>query len=118
MKALRAFFLLAAVLCGPAAVAHAVVKTSVPAQGAKLAVAPREVVITFNEKLEKMFTSATVKNAAGATVATPKAVLDPANPAVLRLALPALGSGGYVVKWIAVGHDGHRRNGELAFSVN
>lgn len=117
MKALRSLVLVAAGLFSSAAMAHAVIKQSVPAQGAKLAVAPKEVVITFNEKVEKMFTSATLKTAAGATIATEKAAIDPVNPAVLRLALPALQSGAYVVKWTAVGHDGHRRTGDIGFTI-
>ncbi len=97
--------------------AHAVIKQSVPANGATLAVAPKEVTITFNEKVEKMFTSAVLKTAAGATIATDKATIDAANPAVVRLALPALPSGAYVVKWTAVGRDGHRRTGDIGFTV-
>lgn len=117
MKTLRALCLVAAAVFSSAAMAHAAIKQSVPAQGARLAVAPKEVVITFNEKVEKMFTSATLKTAAGATVATARATLDPADPAILRLPLPALQPGAYVVKWTAVGHDGHRRTGDLGFTI-
>jgi methionine-rich copper-binding protein CopC len=118
MNALRALCLALAALCSSAAVAHAVVKQSVPAHGAKLAVAPKEVAITFNEKVEKMFSTASLSDAAGATVATAKARIDPVNPAILRLPLPALQPGTYVVKWTAVGHDGHRRSGDIGFTVN
>ena len=99
------------------ALAHAVVKASVPAQGAVLAVAPKEVSITFNEKVEKLFSSVILKNAAGATVSTAKVRVDPANPAILRLAVPPLSAGAYVVHWSAVGHDGHRLAGDIRFSV-
>ncbi|MES2900343.1 MAG: copper homeostasis periplasmic binding protein CopC [Pseudomonadota bacterium] len=108
---------LLAFACAGQAMAHAVIKTSVPAQGAVLAAAPKEVTISFNEKVEAMFTSASVKNAAGATVSTHKAAIDPADPTMLRLPLPALSAGQYTVKWHAVGSDGHRRNGEIRFSV-
>jgi len=117
MKTLRALCLVAAAAFSSAAMAHAVIKQSVPAQGAKLAAAPKEVVITFNEKVEKMFTSATLATAAGAIITTAKATIDPANPAILRLPLPALKPGAYVVKWTAVGHDGHRRTGDIGFTV-
>lgn len=117
MKTLRTLCMVAAAAFSSAAMAHAVIKQSVPAQGAKLAVAPKEVVITFNEKVEKMFSSATLKTAGGATIATAKAAIDPANPAILRLPLPALQPGAYVVKWTAVGHDGHRRTGDLGFTI-
>lgn len=117
MKALRTLILLAAAACSSVAMAHAVVKQSVPAQGAKLAAAPKEVAITFNEKVEQMFTSATLKNGAGAAIATAKATVDAANPAILHLPLPALPAGAYVVTWTAVGHDGHRQSGHIGFSV-
>lgn len=103
--------------CGPQAMAHAVIKHASPAEGAVLAVAPQEASITFNEKVEAMFTSATLKNAAGATVSKTKAVIDPADAATVRLPLPALASGKYTIHWKTVGSDGHRRTGEIRFSV-
>jgi copper resistance protein C len=117
MNILRALCLVGAAAFSSTAMAHAVIKQSVPAQGATLAAAPKEVVITFNEKVEKMFTSATLNTAAGAAIATGKAAVDPANPAILRLPLPALQPGAYVVKWTAVGHDGHRRTGDIGFTI-
>ena len=117
MTRLAACLLALAALQSPPALAHAIVKQSVPANGAVLAAAPREVTITFNEKLEKMFSSATLHDAAGATVSTAKAALDTSNPAVLRLPVPALKPGQYVVKWTAVGHDGHRLGGKISFTV-
>lgn len=104
-------------LAGGAAFAHALVTASSPANGAVLAAAPAEVSITFNEKVEKLFSKATLNDARGSTVSTAKARVDQANPAVLRLALPALAPGKYVVKWTAVGVDGHRRAGDIAFSI-
>lgn len=107
----------AALVVALPALAHAVVKQSVPAKGAVLAAAPKEIVITFNEKVEKLFSTATLKTAAGETVPTDKASVDAANPAVLRLPVPVLTSGKYVVHWTAVGHDGHRLAGDIGFSV-
>ncbi len=115
----RGLALAAVLACGAAGqvLAHAIVKQSEPAPGAVLATSPREVKITFNEKVEAMFTSASLKNAAGTTVSREKARLDPADTTVLRLAVPVLVSGKYPVAWNAVGSDGHRRNGEIHFSV-
>ncbi len=99
------------------AMAHAVIKQSVPAQGAVLASSPKKVTIAFNEKVEPMFTSASVSTAAGVKVSQEKASIDPADPTVLQLPLPTLARGQYLVKWHAVGGDGHRRHGEIRFSV-
>lgn len=104
-------------LASTGAMAHALVTKSSPGQGAVLDAAPQEVTITFNEKVEKLFSTATLTNAAGATLSTAKAKVDAANPALLRLAVPALGPGQYVVKWTAVGSDGHRRSGDIGFSI-
>ena len=101
-----------------AAFAHAVVRQSSPAPGAALAASPKEVTITFNEKVEAMFTTAALKDAAGARVATAKARVDAADPATLHLPVPVLKPGKYVVSWTAVGRDGHRRTGDIRFSVN
>jgi len=104
-------------LAASAAMAHADIKQSVPAQGAVLKAPIQEVSITFNEKVEAMFTSATLSTDIGVAVQTGKAALDPANPTILRMAVPVLASGKYVIKWNAVGHDGHRRTGMIRFSV-
>ena len=109
--------LLLLILSSAGAMAHAIVTKSVPAQDAALAAAPTEVAITFNEKVEKLFSTAKLMNATGAPIATPKARIDPANPAQLRLAVPTLAAGKYVVKWTAVGSDGHRRTGDIRFTV-
>lgn len=97
--------------------AHAMLKLSVPAAGSTVAPGPKEVAITFNEKVEAAFSAVSVKDAAGKDVASGKASVDAANPAILRVALPSLASGAYLVKWAAVGHDGHRRTGEFRFTV-
>lgn len=117
VRFVSALLVAAAAVGSVPAMAHAVVKKSVPADGALLAAAPKEIAITFNEKVEKMFSTATLGDASGATVSTAKAALDPANPSVLKLAVPALQAGQYVVKWTAVGNDGHRRTGDIRFTV-
>ena len=106
-----------ALACGAPAMAHAVIKQSSPAEGAVLAASPKHITLTFNEKVEGMFTAATVSNAAGATVSKKKAMIDPADEATVRLPLPPLASGKYTVKWHAVGSDGHRRTGQIRFSI-
>jgi len=116
IKHLLGAVLLAA--CTSAALAHAVVRQSSPAQGAVLNASPKEISITFNEKVEKLFTSATLKDAAGVKVSVAKAKIDVADPSTLRLAVPVLKPGKYVVSWTAVGHDGHRLTGTIGFSVN
>lgn len=106
----------AAGVCAGAS-AHAMLKLPVPAAGSTVAHSPKEVAITFNEKVEAAFSAVSVKDASGKDVASGKASVDTVNPAILRVALPSLASGAYLVKWAAVGHDGHRRTGEFRFTV-
>jgi len=99
------------------AAAHASLKSSSPAAGATVEVAPKEVSLTFSEKLEEAFSAVTVKDAAGKDVATAKAKVDAADGTTLHLEVPALPSGAYSVQWVAVSHDGHRRTGDFKFTV-
>lgn len=121
MKTLQSMFmaaaLVAATLASPLAAAHASLKSSVPQAGAVLPAAPKEVTMTFNEKIEQAFSSATLSDGAGKAIATGKARVDETDPTILHLALPALASGDYTVSWAVAGQDGHRRKGSFTFSV-
>lgn len=121
MKALHNIILAsvvaAAALASPLAFAHAKLLATSPAANATLAVAPTEITLTFNEKIEQPFSSITLTDGAGKAVAAAKATVDAANPAMLRLTVPALAAGGYHVTWAVAGHDGHRRQGDFTFTV-
>ncbi len=97
--------------------AHAALESATPAKDAEIAVAPKEVVLHFNENLEAAFSSAKVVDSKGAAVSTEKASLDPANATILKIPVPALAPGKYTVQYSAVGHDGHRRKGDYSFTV-
>lgn len=107
----------AAVLASPLALAHATLKNASPAAGATVDAPPKEIALTFNEKIEQAFSSITVADGAGKEVAAGKARVDADNPAVVRLALPGLAAGTYTVSWAVAGHDGHRRKGDFKFTV-
>lgn len=100
-----------------AAFAHATLQSPVPAKDAEVTNAPKEVILHFNEKLEAAFSNIKIIDSAGQTVTTEKAVLDSADPATMRVAMPMLAPGKYTVQFTAVGHDGHRRKGDYSFTV-
>jgi methionine-rich copper-binding protein CopC len=116
MAATLAAFL-AGVLASPLALAHAALKSSQPAANAVLEQAPRDIQLTFNEKVEPAFSSIVLQDAGGKDVAAGKAQVDAGNPLLMKLELPALASGAYSVRWVAVGPDGHRRTGQFGFTV-
>ena len=97
--------------------AHAMLHSATPAKDAEVSPAPTEIVLRFNEKLEPAFSSAKLIDSAGKQVAGVKARLDASDPAVMKLALPALAAGKYKVEYVVVGHDGHRRPGSYFFIV-
>lgn len=121
MKALHTAFIAtvmaAATLASPFASAHATLKSSNPEAGATLAAAPKEITLTFNEKIEEAFSTITLSDSQGKEIAAEKAKVDAADPAIVHLAAPALSSGSYTVKWAVAGHDGHRRKGDFKFTV-
>lgn len=121
MKALHTAFIAtvmaAATLASPFASAHATLKSSNPEAGATLAAAPKEITLTFNEKIEEAFSTITLSNSQGKEIAAEKAKVDAADPAIVHLAAPALSSGSYTVTWAVAGHDGHRRKGDFKFTV-
>jgi methionine-rich copper-binding protein CopC len=107
----------AAALTAPLAQAHAILKSSNPAAGVTVDAAPKEIALTFNEKVEQAFSNITLADGAGKEVVTGKAKVDEANPAILRLVVPSLPAGTYTVTWAVAGHDGHRRKGDFKFTV-
>jgi methionine-rich copper-binding protein CopC len=121
MKALRimiiATAMAAATAASPFASAHASLKSSNPEAGSTLTAAPKEIALTFNEKVEEAFSAITLADGEGKAITADKAKVDAANPAILRLESPTLAAGSYTVTWAVAGHDGHRRKGDFKFTV-
>jgi methionine-rich copper-binding protein CopC len=122
MKASRKYVLsmLFATIAGAAHVAawaHPTLQGSTPAKDAELTRTPKEVTLQFNEKLEAAFSNIKVLDEAGKTVSTDKATLAAADPSVMKVAVPPLAPGKYIVQFTAVGQDGHRRKGDYSFAV-
>lgn len=121
MKALHTIILATATataaLASPFAAAHASLKSSIPAAGATVATAPKEISLTFNEKVEEAFSTVTLADGQGKPVASSKAKVDAGNRAILRMQAPTMSAGTYTVTWAVAGHDGHRRKGAFKFTV-
>jgi methionine-rich copper-binding protein CopC len=98
-----------------AASAHAHLVSSDPAAGAVVA-APKSILLTFSEKLEAKFSGADLSKG-GAPLGS-QSLLDPKGGKILTVSPGApLSPGAYSVKWHAVSVDGHRTQGEVAFTV-
>lgn len=99
------------------AAAHAVLVTSLPAANASLTPAPAQVELHFNEGLEQKFSSVTLADAHGKSVAKASGDASTTDPSVLRLVLPKLAPGEYTVVWSAMTRDSHRTKGHYLFRV-
>ena len=100
-----------------AALAHAVLVKSVPAQWATLAELPPRVALWFNERLEPAYSRASVTNEAGAQVDLRDGAVSVEDPRRLSLSLPALVPGRYTVSFRVLSVDGHVVESKLTFTV-
>lgn len=109
----------AALLCGLCfdAHAHAVLVKSSPARRAVLAAPPGRVELSFNERLEPAYSSASVWSAADARVDDGKVSIGPDDPRRLTVGIPSLGPGQYTVKFRVLSVDGHVVEGSFPFEV-
>ena len=97
-----------------AALAHAVLVETSPADGSVLADGPRELLIRFNEPVQPVRLD--VIDGAGRPV--PMAGPPLTRDGVVRVAPQApLGAGGYLVSWRVVSGDSHPVGGAFAFRV-
>ncbi len=97
--------------------AHAYPVHQMPAAGATVPAATKEVAIDFDDALEPAFSSITVTDASGKTISEGKASVDPAHTKHMSVALDTLAPGVYAVAWVAVAADGHRTQGHYNFTV-
>ncbi|MEO6338754.1 MAG: copper homeostasis periplasmic binding protein CopC [Caulobacteraceae bacterium] len=94
--------------------AHAHLVTSTPAKDASVA-APKQLALSFSEKLEPKFSGIELMKADGAKVVVTSTVAGKAMSATPKA---PLAPGSYMVMWHVVSTDGHRMKGDYAFTVH
>ena len=100
------------------AVAHGALKSSVPAKGARLSAAPRELRLVFTESPELAFTTIQLMGPGGAPIAlAPFGTADDSRRAVIAAIRGALVAGTYTVLWKIAGADGHPVEGRFSFEI-
>ena len=80
-------------------------------------VSPKEVTLTFTERLEPAFSSVRVLDAKGNEVDNRDSRIDGADGTSLRVTLRALAAGRYRVIWRVLSIDAHVTKGEFTFDV-
>jgi copper transport protein len=104
-------------MCAPAQ-AHALLRSSQPAAGAQLNVAPSKIVLDFTETPDLAVSSVQLLDPSGSTVATGKPQSVPGKPSELQVSVGQLSKGVYTLAWRAVSKvDGHVTAGSFAFGV-
>lgn len=116
-RSLLAITLLAAGLPAATAAAHAFLDHAVPAVGATVPAAPKEILLFFTQALEPAFSDATLADSDGRRIPTGAAAVDQQNPMELILKLPQLTPGHYQVNWHVVSVDTHRTEGSFSFDI-
>ena len=114
----RVVVALCGVLLAPAVLAHARLEHAEPKVGSIVDTAPAEVVLTFSEKIEPLFSTIKVLDAAAEEVEVGRATVDDKRPNVLRIPVGKLDAGTYTVKWSVISVDSHRTHGDFTFQVS
>jgi hypothetical protein len=114
MKRLLSVLAVVLSLSFSAAQAHTHLESSMPADGAVLTSAPKEVMLHFSEATR--LTALTIQKD-GDKDAKSIATLPKDPTAAATVPLDVLGPGKYTVSWRALGDDSHVMNGKLSFTV-
>ena len=111
MKILLVFaFLLAPIA---PALAHAHLVKSMPADGAKVK-SPAHIVLNFSEALEPAFSGALLMDKVGRNLTGEPVKV---SGKLITLTPGPLAPGDYTVSWHSVGHDTHRLEGRIHFTI-
>lgn len=97
--------------------AHTSPTHSEPGAGATVQSVPFDVRITFNTKLEPVFSTLMVKNNQDDVISEGSGTVDPDNANLLSTHVESAPAGTYHVFWVALSRDGHRTQGDYTFTV-
>lgn len=98
--------------------AHASVTESSPAQNEVLQQSPKQIMIRFNEDIQRAYYGITLHRSSSEEVSGIKAYIDPKDGTRLLADLPsALPEDIYTVSWKAISGDGHPVEGAIIFQV-
>jgi methionine-rich copper-binding protein CopC len=100
-------------LAATPALAHAHLVKSLPADGAKVK-SPIHIVLSFGEALEPAFSGALLMDKEGRNLTGEPVKV---SGKLMTLSPRPLEPGDYIVSWHSVGHDTHRLEGRIRFTV-
>ena len=98
------------------AAAHSLLLESTPAAGATLAAAPPQLMLRFNNRIEKPLSRVRLLDAKGGAQSLPLAT-DDARADSLTAPLPTLAPGRWRIEWQVLSTDGHVVTGRFDFQI-
>lgn len=98
------------------AFAHAVLEMANPAQDSHLQSSPKEIILQFNERIEKELYSIKVFDRSGEEVSNSKTSLS-VDQKQVNQTLPPLADGHYTISYSVISADGHPIKGSYMISV-
>jgi copper transport protein len=98
--------------------AHALLRSSTPADGAQLSRAPSKILLDFTETPDLGVSFVQLLDSSGASVSSSKPTAVPGKPTALQISVGHLPKGVYTVSWRVVSKvDGHVTAGSFAFGI-
>ena len=88
-----------------------------PAVGSTVDVPPKEIKIWFTEELQPALSQIQLFDRHGKSVTQEHATVDPADPLLLSLPVPAMRPGKYRVSWRVMSVDSHVTVGTFFFAI-
>lgn len=112
------FFVAAAMLCtASSAYAHAFLERALPPVGSETATPPPQIVLTFTEGVEPLFSTIELRDKQGTALAVGKPHTEPGDKRKLVVDVPTLRAGRYSVIWHATSVDTHKTEGSYQFTI-
>ncbi|MCW8995769.1 MAG: copper resistance protein CopC [Psychromonas sp.] len=115
MKIFKIIAILSLLLLSNLASAHSHLKLTFPEYGATLNKPPEELIFEFTSQVKLVRLKLTTQSG--------KAIKLERKPSkefetTINITLPSLDSGSYNVKWMAIGKDTHKMEGDFIFTIN
>ncbi|MDK4715441.1 copper homeostasis periplasmic binding protein CopC [Rhizobium sp. CNPSo 4039] len=99
------------------AMAHAHLKSAVPAADGTVKTAPSELDLTFSEALNLKFSGVKVTGPNKASIKIGEGMLMNSGTTLMVPVTDKLPAGKYTVEWHALSTDGHKTNGSYNFTI-
>ena len=115
-KLLPAALAISIALAGPA-MAHAHLKSAVPAADGTVKTTPSKLDLTFSEALNVKFSGIEITGPNKAIVKTGEAMLMNSGTTLMVPVTDKLAPGKYTVEWQVLSTDGHKTNGSYSFTI-